>query len=82
MKSKVIVLIFGESLSYKSGLGLFVAELEVEVEVKVQPNMSTFVKSAQVGASKKGKPNLQRKTASNQKIQEMKPVLKFSFTYE
>ena len=78
MKSKVIVLIFGESLSYKSGLGLFVAELEVEV----QPNMSTFVKSAQVGASKKGKPNLQRKTASNQKIQEMKPVLKFSFTYE
>ena len=78
MKSKVIVLIFGGSLSYKSGLGLFVAELEVEV----QPNMSTFVKSAQVGASKKGTQNLQRKTASNQKIQEMKPVLKFSFTYE
>ena len=29
MKSKVIVLIFGESLPYKSGLGFFVAALEV-----------------------------------------------------
>ena len=29
MKSKVIVLIFGESLPYKSGLGFFVPALEV-----------------------------------------------------
>ena len=43
MKSKVIVLIFGESLNYKSGLGFFFWH----------PNMATFAKSAQVGASKK-----------------------------
>ena len=35
MKSKVIDLIFGDSLPYKSGLGFFVPALEVAQALKV-----------------------------------------------
>ena len=51
MKSNVMVLLFGESLNYKSDLGLFVTGSAIFWPL----NMATFAKTARVGTSKKAR---------------------------